>query len=289
MSEHLVSSSVEGALDLLESCYRQELDELDETIDADDTQLTLRYGSGDITPGSIICVGYELMMVKANGDQLSVIRSLRGSEPVAHEGGELVDLSPRFNRWTALRRMRQEILSWPPSLFAVDIDTFETDGEAQGYGVDPTGIRRLLRVEIGPESSSTSELFRLVDGWRWDPTSSFPEGGALYLPAYAAGRIVKMTLARDFGVDVWSEHLDLVDEVLLSEHMVDLLEIGTAWRMLNEAPRTSSRAAGSSAGPETVPPGHIASVKDSLRRDRKERIAEEANRLKDLYRPVVET
>jgi hypothetical protein len=288
----LVSDVVEDVLDThLEGTYRAELDELDENIDADDTVIKFRYSS-EIEVGSHVGVGYEMCLVKAKaGDEISVMRGMKGSQPTAHVAGEVLDLRPRFSRWSVMRALRAEILSWPAGIYWRDVLTFSSSSDSidRGYGIDPAGVRRIVSVEVGPASGDTSELFE-VPMWRWDPaadTATFEEGGALYLPAYASSRTVKVVLARDFDLSTWSENIDLVEEVGLSEHMLDLAAIGTGWRMLTEVPRTDRQAAGEAARDDAVPAGHISSVKQQLRDDRRARLAEERARLQDLDLPTV--
>lgn len=291
MSESLVTDAVEDALGHLEGLYRENVNWLNEEIDDSETVFTLLDApTSTLQAGSIMAIGYtEMVTVRSvSGSDVTVVRGRRGTSPVEHATGDLVEISPRFGRPKAMQRLRNEIRSWPAGVHGLDVVTITASSGVQGYEVDPTNVLRIVRIEVGPGSGDSSSLFRQV-GWRWDPEAnrtSFPLGGAIYLPDFGEARTVKVVLAKQFDLDVWGEDIDLVDDVGLAESMVDLAGIGTAYRLLQEGPRTQTQALGASSDGQTVAPGQITSVRQDLERWRKQRIKEEQDRIKDLYLPI---
>jgi hypothetical protein len=238
-----------------------------------------------IKAGAYICVDIEVMYVwdyDPTTKTVTVQRGMLGSVATTHDTGALIQVQPRVSKYDVLVQLRDDIRSWPPSLFVPTTAELTEGTTSRGYDLAGIGeVIRPLRVRVTDPSATSPHD---ASGWRYvanaDP-SDYPSGKALVFdnPATSA---VQFVYAAPFDTLVFDLDTPLA-QVGLTEHQYEIPVLGAAARLVREAPRTDTRAQGQSRLAEEVPPMHLTNTSKSLMKMRDDRIHQEIARLRETY------
>lgn len=249
-----------------------------------------------IEEGDFLSVGYEeVLVVGSSGTSVTVVRAQNGTTAGTVTNGALVEVNPRFPRGVIAQFIRDDVRSWPASLFRTEtqVVTFDAgDNTAELIPSDNTTVYKVLASHrlADPDSGGTTRWKRpkiaLLRGF--DP-GVYAYDMALQVHAdagysFAEAVEVHVTLATAFDLSEWEPTTDL-DDVGLTDTMYDIAPLGAAARMLEsyEAERADPIASGQSRYAEAVPPKANATAADMFERRHQRRIGEEVKRLRDLW------
>lgn len=254
------------------------------------TTLEVTERPAGVQGGMIVESEFEQQYVKsATGTTLTVLRGYGGTTAVQHADATTVVVEPRWPKQEILDQMKSEILSWPKSLFqvsSVDLAFGASDTESDLTGVT-TNVIRILAAQEEPPTTN--------DRWKWVPvrftrdhdTGDFASGMAIHLqrPAFGVATTVRVTYGHAFDVSTFTSSTDLTSVCGIPESMYDIIEFGTAYRILamGEADRTDTSAQGSPRLAEEVAGGLSAQVATFMLQQRNLRIAEEEAKLYARY------
>lgn len=276
---------------LLHASWRPELNQLQATVTSGATTLVATHALRGIVPGSHVSVGDELMYVwtaHAETKTFQVERGVLGTTAAAHTAGDLIEVNPTFPQNAIKRAVKQEIQSWPNTLFQVDTatvavtDTYRSQGVALNLG----DYYHVLRIQ---KESADGSTWPDVSYWRHDrhpDGTDFPSAtGVLYLDEPVLTGNVKVVYSKPFDVSTWEDATDVEATVGLTAHMLDLPALGAAWRLQSarEVSRTLTQPSSDPRLSESVPPGSIIQGAFALKQLRDARIGEEARRLASKY------
>lgn len=110
----LCSDLIDSTLDFLLGSQDDEVNVLAGTVNASVTSLSFDYSLEGIVPGATIGVGLEVLrVVEVNNtsNTATVIRGQRGSTAAAHTAGDVVQVAPRFSRWSVFRALNDDLAS----------------------------------------------------------------------------------------------------------------------------------------------------------------------------------
>lgn len=272
--------------------YRATLNQLAVDPGSGGTTLTFTYDMEGITRGSYLSIEQEVVYVWATNPAsktATVARAQMGTLAAAHAIATTVEINPRFPRPMIKQTMEEEIRSWPTSLFKVDALDISATTSFRAY--DLTGIGDfyfVVEVRKSQPSGDTTRSWPKIsfDVIRDMSAANFASGSAIQLQSpLDTARTLRVTYARPFDVSVFEEATDLVATCGLSSSMVDIVQYGTAWRLLQprEIQRTSRQSQGEPRKAEEVPPGFTSATAAGLKKLRDNRIDEESNRLRAKY------
>lgn len=290
-----VADLVVEARSLLHAAWRPEQNVLQADITSGGTTIVCTHDLRGIVPGSSIAIGDEVMYVWTAHPEtktITVQRAVQGTA-AAHTAGDLIEVNPTFPAVSIKRALKQEILSWPTTLFQVDTATVTASDlyRSQGIALNLGDYYNVLRVQHASDSGRAeyTKTWPDVSFWRHD---RHPDGtdfsgatGALYLDQPVPSGSVKVTYSKPFTTSTWDDATDLESDVGLTAHMLDIPAIGAAWRLQSarEVARTLTSPAGDPRLSESVPPGTIIQGAFGLKQLRDQRIAEESRRLVGKY------
>lgn len=285
-----VADLVEQTFDHLYSQSRQQFNVLDGALTTTGATVTFEHAPSDVTRGSYLSIDDELMYV-ISVDQSAktavVLRGQRGTRKAVHADGALVDINPRFPRYLVKRALRDEVRSWPSSVYRIDtLDLSASDGVA-GYDLIGVGddFYSIIDLQYGPAAGSVAvDVTRTAYTiYREGDPVTFPSGAGVVLTGVAPSdaRDVRVVLALPFDTTVWENTTDLVDDVGLAESMLDIPPIGAAWRLMSgrDIKRSFGEGQGESRRAEEVPAGFAGSIATFHKRTRDARLSDEAVKL----------
>jgi hypothetical protein len=252
-----------------------------------------------ITKGAFITIDDEIMYV-ADTDEATktstVIRELLGTTAAAHTAGATIYVGTRFPTPLIRDALAAEIASWPKTVYATDAVTLSVASNTLGVNLlgVPAEFYEVLNVlrkpvtgaqAYSPFSTSWARL-----GYRVEKnmdTAEFASGAALFLEeSHAGGFTVRVVYSRPFVLDEFdTDATELVDDVLLSQSMIDIPPYGAAWRLLSgrEVLRTALEAQGESRNAQETPSGATIRAASAFEAFRDKRLSEEAEKLMNAH------
>lgn len=277
MSDYLAGDIVDRCLNTwLLGTYSAQFNQLSSSASATDTELSCGIGLGELGAGSYVAIEDELCWVRerdATNNRLTVVRGVRGTEAVAHASGTALEVNPRFPRFMVRAAMAEELDGWPESLYVpkqIDSDVASGDGTfllseetADGFAV--RGVIQLRRASLrfGDARLRRTDEYEvqhdLIDGGlvvalstAIDLSTSFR---ATVACAFKAEEIIEL-----------GDDCDLIDDCGLERGMVEILELGAAYRLLvgRGSVRLFPEAQGQSRTATEVGPRDIPAFASSL-------------------------
>ena len=280
----LVSELIEEVRRLIFTGQREERNKLSTAITASDVALTAIYPMGGIQKGAKLSIDLEDMYVWDISSQTATVeRGQYGSTAASHLINSVINVNPKFSNWEIFNAINTEIdaLSSPVNgLYQVTTTQLDYTPVTQGYDFPGTGVFDIIEVRYsipGP-----SEEWIISTDWELSnsvSTSDFPSGRALFIrDAYP-----------NFPVMVKAKipytQIDASMAATIPDIPSDLLAVAAAWRLTapREIKRNFDEVQGDTRRAAEVPPGANLGGSRELGRLRKERIHEEAARLRQLY------
>lgn len=286
---------------LRRQCEVDQLSGLMDDDESDDTADLTYMTSGSLVAGADISVGLEdmrIMAVDATNSQVTVIRAFGDSDTESHQTDDVVWINPRFTSQDILDALREEIVSWGPQLYKAYTAEVSTGDSAQTielpvgfvgmyglldvkrYVTPPSGTDPLNSITAWPRANVRLERF--TTDWSVATTSGIrlriiePKTAATLLVSAA---VPFTTSALD------TPGCDLVDDVGLSESMIDLACLGCKLRLMvdAEAARSARDVADDSRRSEEVPPAAALQTANAYQTLYRRRMAEEVQKLAALH------
>jgi hypothetical protein len=257
---YTLGALTDNVLRQLRGTTRDKVNILSQALDAP-AALTVEtiYLTGDttgVTIGSILVVGQESMYVLSVTPAsltASVIRGYEDTTPATAAAGTLVQVDPPWTRSVIQDRIREELRSWAPQVYAVaEIEIPLVDWQ-RGYdlGAITRPIIRILKVTAPEppymgtpgdwtgEGVSDTTMLNPTLKFRYDPNANlveFPSGKAVILTDGWTPRAIgnlHIVYATPFDVDTsWTETTDMIASVGMNEMDLDIPAIGAAARLL---------------------------------------------------------
>ncbi len=242
MTERLVGDVVDRCLNTwLLGTYSAQFNALSADATAADTELDMQLPPGEIGTGSLVAVDDELCYVAerdTTNNRLTVVRGVRGTIAATHQSGTPVEVNPRFPRFLIRAAMVEELDGWSPKLYQPKTYTASLTStgttipiEGQIDEVDVFGVIRVRRASI----ASFDDRYRRTNGY--DVHGDFEGAGGTIMLADVVGTTTtfNVTVACGFNTDQiedFGDDADLIADVGLSRGMVEILELGAAYRVL---------------------------------------------------------
>jgi len=202
-------------------------------------------------------------------------------------------INPRFTGTDIYDHLVDEIGAWPTELFRVYGDTHSIAADAQTLELPVAyegmyGLASPVRRNIPTITTSTAwpevEVKFQRGQTSWDAATTTGLFLRFVRPiAIAWSAYVEVALPFDLSAITWTA--DLVDDVGLSETMLDLLTLGVKMRLMVDAEidRSSRQVQDDPRRAEEVPPGAGLQSAEALRTLYTRRRNEEIARLRRLY------
>lgn len=291
--EDTVAYLVDQTLDYLEGSHTPVLNQLDGTLSDSATSVVTKHDfPSNLGAASIIQIGSELMYVldaDTATNTLTVIRGYKRTLQSSHSDAAIIEFNPRFPRKRVLDTIRDEILSWPSSLFRI-VETTTTISKTDYDTVDitDTTFLRVLRVEYTNEPgnapiNSIHPAKADSSGDRKVTIRTYPRSH------HREGRLTDLTVlyAAHFLVGNLTEDDDLAG-VGIDRQMVDIPYLGAAYRLLarDESKNTNTQVHRKQRQEESVQVGMTIQTSGQVKALRDQRIKEESGRLKERFPPI---
>lgn len=268
---------------------RRTLNRLAAGITASDTSLTLALPNKGVSLGSVLAIDDELLHVwDVSSTTVDVERGFGGTTAAVHAINAVIEVDARFPRVDIKDALREEIDSWPVTLFTVTTATLTASLTSRAIDLALGGNQFYFVIDVRREPYPGERTWVAVEGRveRNLPTADFASGSALFvydLPEQT--RRLQVTYAKPFSTTVFTDATDLEATVGLAPYMVDIPVFGAAWRLLagQEAERSNMRRQGEPRTAEEVPPGFALSTAAGMQKLRDKRISEAAERLRAQY------
>lgn len=271
--------------------------------EAPTTTISLQFQTSGPGVGGLIAIDDELMMAvsvstAASAKQVTVLRGVRGTSIANHVQGALVESNPRFWRDLVRATAYSELQSWPRALYRYEVVRTALGPGQIALQVIPQSqlaVRRVLKVERAGHLPNDGRTFgqsyrtafnQQIDGDCWvyfdtaipqsQPFTTNAAGGSL-------GVVVHLGTDWDLGgAHTWTDQTDLA-ELGLSDSQVDLLVLGTTWRLVvgREIRRLQFEAQGQNVTAAQEPAGQNAALGMRLKALRDMRIEDEIAKLLD--------
>lgn len=286
----LASDLVAEARRYLLASGRQEHNRLTTTMNTSVGSVVFDFAAGSIAAGAVIAIGLELMYVwSVTGSTATVQRAMQGSAGAAHTAGDIITVNPTVSDFWVFTALNDELASLSASgLYRVKtVTATATVASSYNLAADVIDILNVQWNDYGP----SLDWPRLR---RWDvltnqDTSVFASGTALqlYTPP-PPGRTLRITYSAAF-----SPLTALTDDVQTTTGLPascnDIPALGAAARLLTarEARRSQLDAQPESRQAQDVPPSTARGAAAGLFALRKQRLVEEAGRLRSQYPTVM--
>lgn len=280
-----VSSLIETTRRHLYGMQQGSFNFLTSTIDDNDTTFTFDLPAGGIVAGSIVGIDDEILFVKSvTGQVATVARGWDGTTAASHTAAAIIEVSPRFPRFAIKQALKDEIASWPRSLYKQSTIEIAGNTTSRAYNLTSLGsFHDVLDVWRDPYSGSTAPV--PIVGWRLQrdaETDDYASGKALILPAELAEAVaLRVTYSAPFTVSTFADATDVEATCGLAFSMTDIPPYGAAWRLLapREIKRTFTESQPEPRTSEEVPAGAALRTAAGMKALRDQRIVEEADRL----------
>lgn len=289
-----VSEVVEQVRSHLHSMHRPQFEKLNGAVSTTATSLVWTYEGRGVGNGAYLALEEELVYVwtTASGSkQATIERGQLGSTATDHADGTIIEINPRFPAHHIIDNMAQEIHSWPDGIFTTSVVTLT---QSQTLTKDQkvfelTGTNRFLWVlDVHREPEDAGNEWRRIP-WRLNKnldTSEVTAGMQIStrMPVDEGDKI-SVLYAQSFDLSTFTTATDLNSTVGLADEHIDILKLGTAWRMMvgQEVVRSQIYSQNEPRAADEVPAGHANAVAQALKRERDQRIADEVIRLQRLY------
>lgn len=287
-----IASMVAGVRSRIQGTMTDSLSVLGENYTPNQGTLTLTYGAPNIPPNQLVCVGlntYHVITANTDGTVLTVIPSADGGPDDAKAVGSVVRIRPRVTDYSIYREISDEILalsSVRTGIFAIRSWVVPTSIPWQTYevpdAINDAGLARVLSVRYRRHGSQDRWID--VPGGRWVLQPAASTGPVVKVNhEIPAGTDVQITVQGDFraptGLDDTTEAIGLLDS------QVDIPELGASASLIlsHEARTHQPLSQGDPRRAQELEMGANASVARELRRQQKDRIQDEAARLRVLY------
>lgn len=289
----LANDLIDATLDFLQGGTDETINTLAASPDSDDTTLTLTYELAGIVPGTMIGVGLEVMRVmdtNTTAKTATVLRGQRGSTAAAHTTGDVVQVSPRFSRWSVFRALNDD-LDALSGVGLYQMKTVDLTYSPSVMGYDLTSVTSLesiysVRYKV-PGSEKEWPLLRPSE-YRFDrnaSTSDFASGFSLvlYQPAYP-GNTVRVAYKAPF-VRMTAGTDDVQTVAGLPATANDIPPLGAAIKLQagHESARVANEFQPDTRRPDEVPVGANLQASSGWSRLRSQRIDDEMRRQSRRY------
>ena len=284
--------------DSLRGTRRPALNRLDSALTTASTEISLEFPDiNPLKPGSVIEADDELVYVwdGEGGGPGTIQRGWEGTTAASHTEGTVVSIDPDYPRASVYAAMREEIQSWPGSLYAVAHGNITIGSTTNAIDLDGllgyAGVRllELRRSPASGDSYSRRESWPKISGAHLVPSSNltaFPSGYALNLPTdLGEAHTLRVTVGYRFPVGTFAAATDLGSVVGLHRGLLDIVKIGAAARLVTPKAiaRVDTGSLGRSRPAEEVATRDILAVGGGLWQLRANRINEEVRNLANLY------
>jgi hypothetical protein len=286
----------------LEATLRHNVNKVSGVFTTTATSLTFTYSQA-LDRGDLVGIEQEIVHTWAydsSSKTAMVERGWRGTTATQHADGTVADVKARYFRSDVLGALRDEIGSWPTTLYQV-VPAQTTVARGQStitlpavldgcYGLIDAryNIHPLTVVVTGSSDMTTFDRWPRLTYARLAksmPTASFSSGTALQLGMLASeSTTVVLIAAMPFDISTFNESTT-VDSLGLSESMTDLACMGAAIRLIHggEAGRLDRTAQGESRRAQEVPPGAATQAAFGLERRYTNRLRSETQRLQSDF------
>ena len=265
---------------------------LTSSVTSSDTTLTFTYSLDGIVPGTILGIDLEVVRVvdtNASASTATVLRGQRGSTAASHSAGAVVQVAPRFTRWSVFSAINDD-LDDLSGIGLYQMLTVDLTYSTSTMGYDLTGVTDLESIySVRYSVPSTKEWPLLLPSeYRFDrkaSTTDFASGFSLvlYQGGYP-GRTVRVAYKAPFAR--FSAATDDAQSFAgLGATMNDLPPLGAAIRLMSghEATRVAYESQPDTRRADEVPVGASIQTASAWQRLRATRIDNEMKRLARRY------
>lgn len=223
--------------------------------------------------GTVLGLELELVRVRSKDEinqKVSVTRGYLDSIAVAHTAGTIIDVAPRFSMIDIVEAMQSELDSWGIQLYRTLSQTFSVDPSAETLEL-PTAWEGMLGIcemtQSEDRTFSTSKVWPRIDGRliRGEPTqfTGAPTSGLLvrFHEAIRTGQVY-IVVAMPFNSSLVTTTADLLTDVGLEKHLLDILELGVKRRLMvdSDSGRTNRQAQDEPRQASETPIGSMVSI-----------------------------
>jgi hypothetical protein len=293
---YLVSELVEDTRDALLGTYRARWNALGAAISTT-TQptVTLADSVRAVGVGSILAIGDELLYVRSiAGSVATVLRGFRGTTAATYANGTVLEENPRFPKGRIKQALRDEVRSWPASLFRVEASIVPVTSNQRLVSLPFSDVLRVLEARRDPSSSlswaivssnSARDTYPAVEARLVRAGPAAVGGWSVELDANVPAGSIYVLLARPFDTSVWDDSTDLEDDVGLASFMFDIPRWGAMGRLLSEEEslRVAMTAQPQPRRAQEVANAEILQSGQFFQRRRDVRVREAASMLREMY------
>lgn len=283
-----VSEVISDVKHHLYGSFRTERNRLNQDMTDSTEQMSLDFTAQGAARGAYVEVDDEMFYswgpASSNAQLINVTRGEFGTTPAAHSSGATVEVNPRFPTVRIMNTMKDEIRSWPQDIYQVELLTLSVK---DNRWVVLDGVDNLLRPLL-VSYRDPDGIVHEVRSWRETRSIPSADGYAYGIQLFSVRHeitSVQCLVAKSFNLSTFARTTDLISDVGVPSTMLDVVSIGTIWRMMStrEIARTFIESQGDSRRGEEVPPTHITQTVRSLERQRDARLREEMERLIAQY------
>ena len=254
---------------------------------------TMEFELGAIRNGAYLEIDDEVLFVWSVAGQVATVeRGALGTTPATHLTASLVRVNPRFFRYQILKALREDINSWPRSVFPVikgEYDLAINVSSIDLAGI-PAGAQSLRLLKVWRQQTGTTyspQRWPGIPGVMLEPAANldtFASGYRLVWPSQHTAGTYQVAIGGPFVTSTFVSATDL-GTIGLTVPMIDIPPLGAAARLMlpQETQRANPAAIGRSRLADEVPPGHISQTAQELLAWRDRRLDDEAKRLLNDY------
>lgn len=280
----------------LRGTRREPFNVLGEPFLAGTDELVLANPVGDrnsISAGDYLCIGAEIMLVTsvdAPAGHVTVEREVDGTTaPATHEAGARVEINWRWMTADLLTDLADEVRSWGDGIFTVASADVSIGTGTRSVDLPLTRFRYPL--ELRRKSTGREWVGVPVKQYRIEtnmPTSQFSSGNALIVVSSLSALAAQYNLiyAQSFDISALEVLETDLEDIGITATLFDAAIYGVAFRALagDEAGRVDEIAQPEPRDAAEVEPFDAMRAASAFKAIRDLRIAEEAMRLRTLYR-----
>jgi hypothetical protein len=285
------------------SGLREEMNQLGAALtDTTGTAVNLAAGMtlGNIQPGAVIQVDYELMLVLAAPSEaaITVVRGYFDSTAATHLANAVMVVNPRFPAVDIISALNEDIddLSAPTNgLFQMQEVTLTYNPVVVGYDLTGLTDAKVLEVwEVRVHEYGPSQKYPVIPPSMWKverkaDTAVFPSGLSLKLDEGGfPGRPIRVQYKAPFTTPLVNPTDDVLAVTGLHTQAHDIPVLGAMVRLMSsrEFKRTFSESQGEPRRAQEVPVGSSLTGLKGVMVLRADRIEAERTRLEKMYRRV---
>ena len=253
---------------------------------AGQTSFQLELGVDGIQKGMILSSGLNVWFVKgvySTDNTVFVIPGYDNSPKTAITTGDMVYVRPRMTDWYAFNSINDQLrrLSSPDAgLYKIGTWVVEVDPTYQTYVV-PVGAENMINLlRVRWRSPGTTDVWTEIPDryYRW--VYSNEQNIVRLLYNVPSGTDIEFTYKAPFS-QATSLSDDLVEDIGLSESMIDIPALGAAVSLLRttEARRNQITTQGDSRRPDEVSMTANSSIATQMEREYRQRVQDEMVRL----------